>query len=72
MPVRRRSPSAEVVLAEPIVEGEVLSPGITRIIKLEASTSEDQWELARLYAEECENKSLRKVARLVRQPHLAP
>jgi hypothetical protein len=69
---RRITPSGtEIVLPEPIVEGVVVSPGITRIIKLEASTSEDQWELARLYAEELEKPGMttRKLGNLVSKSH---
>ncbi len=43
-------------------EGEVFHPGIARIIKLEAATSEDRCKLAKLYAWETSTKSLRTVA----------
>jgi len=61
--------SADPALAVPVIEGEVLFPGIEAIIKLEAATSDNQWELARLYARETSTKSLRTVADQVGQSH---
>jgi hypothetical protein len=79
MPARRRNPIdthrcdlvpandsvPDMALAVPVIKGKVLSPGVEAIIKLEDATSDNQWELARLYYLETRTKSLRAVADLV-------
>ena len=63
--------SAEIAGAPTILKGEVVSPGIMKIIRLEESTSENQWELARLYARELAKPGMttRELGNLVSKSH---
>jgi hypothetical protein len=70
---RRRRPSADIALAEAIVEGTIVPSGIDQIIKLEqeydrmaADASVNRWEAARLYVAELDaGQSQRELARAV-------
>ena len=69
--VRSTSPSAEVAVTQPVLQGVVLS-SVDKIIKLEAQVGRDQWELAELYANELakDGMTTRKLANLVGKSHV--
>jgi hypothetical protein len=79
---RRRRPSADIALAEPIVEGVIVPEGIDAIIKLEAEydrmaadAKTNRWDAAERYAEELAKPGMTqtKLAALVgkTQPHVS-